>query len=324
LRPLCDICFRFRLEAQPACARCAYETSTRKQRRISLAIVFLCFAWSSELWALRRYPWLQESYGFLVFAAVVAAPLVAYLIARSGRSALPSQLTHRPPGDDPRIADSETSSTRTARLRVRRILLAAAPRVSGTTTTLVVGASLLVTAVLVPVSLRLPRWLEVESVLVLWWVIMALTLGGLLYRGFRLHDDYLFVFPWNRTSLGSPSPKGSAEELNDVLPAKKRFEWLDGCSPFDLLFDGEGLVFVVLFLGIVFGAAWIVIELAAPLMLFFVYRLLMRSLEHVARDPHACEGDVVRASLWGCFWATLYVVPLGIGTWILHALVGVH
>ncbi|MFS8066264.1 MAG: hypothetical protein ACMG6S_07810, partial [Byssovorax sp.] len=66
-RPLCDTCFRFRMDARPACVRCAYEASTRSARRASLAVSFLTISMGGGFWLARRYALWDETPGLLVF-----------------------------------------------------------------------------------------------------------------------------------------------------------------------------------------------------------------------------------------------------------------
>lgn len=320
-RPLCDECFRFRLDGRPACARCAYETSTRPQRRLSLAASFLCLAWGGGFWLTRRYALWDES-AFMVVLGAIAAPAVAAAIAWSARSASPVVVENRDPSPDEVIEGAFEGNQSPYRARARRVLLAVSPRVSGRATALIVGASLIGTAALLPSALKLPRWVEAELVLSLWWLIMTTTLSVLLYRGFRLRDDYVYFLPWARPA--APEEPGAGKK------AKKGKGFSDGCGVDGCggldgcgAADGEGLLAllaVVLVLGAALGAAWILVELAMPLIFFATYWLLMRAIGHVARDGHGCQGALARALGWGMLWATIYVLPLAALTWVVHRL----
>ena len=61
-------------------------------------------------------------------------------------------------------------------------------RVSGTITALWLVACLVLTAVLIPAVLRLPRWVEFEIVLGVWWVVWFAALTWFLFRGLRVTD----------------------------------------------------------------------------------------------------------------------------------------
>ncbi len=323
-RPLCDACFRFRLDARPACARCAYETSTRPQRRVSLAASFLCLSWGGGFWLTRRFDLWEES-AFMVVLGALAAPAIALAIALSARNAHPAVVENREPDPDEVIEGAFEGNQSPYRARARRVLLAVSPRVSGQVTALLVGASLIGSAALLPTALKLSPWIEIELVLALWWVIVTVTLSVLLYRDFRLRDDYVYFLPWAR-------PTGSIDAGNGGKGKKRKGSgWADGCSGLDGCgsvdgcgaADGEGLLVllaVVLVLGAALGAAWILVELAMPLIFFSTYWLLMRAIGHVARDGHGCQGALGKSLGWGMLWSTIYVLPLAALTWVVHAL----
>jgi hypothetical protein len=193
---------------------------------------------------------------------------------------------------------------------VRRALLAASPRVSGSATAAVVLASLAASAVLLPASLKLPRWVEAELVLGLWWVIVTATLAVLLYRGFRLRDDFVYFAPWNRPA--APAGKAAASSGNSSITA-------DGCVSVDVEGCVIGIV-VAVALAAAFGVAWIAVELVAPVTFLLMYWLFMRAIGRVANDHHGCEDDLVKSIGWGALWASAYVLPIAALTWIFHAL----
>ncbi|MEO7328337.1 MAG: hypothetical protein ABI193_07150 [Minicystis sp.] len=321
-RALCDECFRFRLDTRPACARCAYEAATRPQRRLSLAASFLCLAWGGGFWLTRRYDLWNES-AFMVVLGALTAPALAIPIALSARSAGTVIVENREPAPDEVIEGAFDGNQSPYRARARRVLLAVSPRVSGRITALVVGASLIGSAALLPSALKLPPWIEAEIVLALWWTIVSATLAVLLHRGFRLRDDYVYFLPWARPSApGEPGPGKPTKKA-------KGDGWLDGCGSGCGSVDGcgaadgEGLlaiIAVVVVLGAALGAAWILVELAMPLIFFSTYWLLMRAIGHVARDGHGCQGALGKSIGWGMLWATIYVAPLAGLTWLVHAL----
>ncbi|XXY46410.1 hypothetical protein WME91_41060 [Sorangium sp. So ce269] len=315
-RALCNACFCFRMDGCPACARCAYEASTRPGRRPSLAVAFLCFTLGGGAWFARRHDLWDEMPVALAAGALVAIA-VAAAIGASGRGGDLPAVEHRDPDEDE--IDERAFSGRGApyRASARRALLAASPRLSGSATAIVMIASLAASAVLLPASLKLPRWIEAELVLALWWVIVTTTLAALLHRGFRLRDDFVYFAPWSRPALpGEPRGSGGALSKGVDVGVSVGCESLGGA-------DIEGCVVIIalgLALSAAFGAAWVAVELATPLAFFLMYWLFMRAIGRVANDHHGCEGDLPRSIRWGALWATLYVLPVAAIAWAVHAL----
>jgi hypothetical protein len=66
-------------------------------------------------------------------------------------------------------------------------------------------------------------------------------------------------------------------------------------------------------------AAWVLVELLVPILLFAVYYLLVKAIARIANDRHGCEDKPVRALVWGTAWATLYIAPLVVLTWIVQS-----
>lgn len=314
-RALCDDCFRFRMDGRAACARCAYEASTRRARRASLAVTFLGISAGGGLWAAQRYDLWHEAPLSMLFGGVCAL-VVAVVIVASGNSRETPAIERRDPDEGP--IDEFSSDTRGGvfRARARRVLMAASPRVSASATALVLFASLAATAVALPAALRLPRWVEAELVLGMWWSLVAVTLAVLLYRGFRLRDDFVYFAPWDRPA------KPDAPPADPPASRGSRFDgcWgIDGCSGL----DAEGCVVgavVAVALAAAFGLAWVFVELAMPLLFLVMYGLFMRAIGRVANDRHGCEGDLPKALGWGALWSTAYVLPVAVLTALLHAL----
>jgi hypothetical protein len=314
-RSLCNTCFHFRMNGKPACARCAYEASTRPARRISLAASFLCLSLGGGFWATRRFE-LVPDHAVLLVLGGFAAVVVAILVATSGRGEK-AAVENRDPDEE---ASSEevvqTGSASPYRARVRRVILAASPQVSGSATAVVVIASLAGSAVLLPASVKLPRWLEAEVVLGLWWVIVAGALTVLLYRGFRLRDDYVYFVPWDRPAAEGHKGAGGGGGSS----------WSDGCGSGcgdlgALDADGCGGALIVLAaLAAALGAAWVMVELVMPVVFLLMYWLFMRAIARAARDRRGCAGDLAKSIGWGAAWATIYVAPIAALTWVVHAL----
>jgi hypothetical protein len=308
---LCDECYRFRMNTRVACARCAYEASTRPSRRLSLAVTFVGVSVGGGLFAARRWDlWAEHSLA-LVFGGVSAA-VVAALIARSGRADDEPEVERRDPAEAP-LDDGALGDVRGAyRGRARHLLMAAAPKVSARATAAVLLGSLAVTAVLLPAAARLPRWIETEIVLGAWWLIVGATLSILLYRGFRLRDDFVYFAPWDRPSTPDEPRSMSKDESRTNLG-------LDGCSGLDVEGCAAAAV-VTVALAAAFGVAWVLVEFALPVVFLLMYGLFMRAIGRVANDRHGCEGDLAKALRWGALWSTVYVLPLALITALLHAL----
>ncbi len=307
-RGLCDECFRFRIEGRSACARCAYDATTRVARRRSLAASFLGFSLGGGAFVTRHYHLWDEFALGLVFGAGLAI-LVAVAIAFVGIGPTPN-VENRDEGDPVEYEEPQPVRGGGAyRARTKRIIMSAAPRISASATALVVLASFAASGMMLPTALHLPRWIEAELVLASWWLIVTTVLTILLFRGFRLRDDFVYFSPWNR-----PTDVGKNVD-NSSMPTRVADGCTSGCSPFDGCsgVDGEGILIglvVAAALAIAFGAAWIFVEFALPLFFFLMYALFMRAIARVANDRHGCEGSLARSSSWGLAWATAYIAPL--------------
>jgi hypothetical protein len=308
---LCDDCYRFRMNTRVACARCAYEASTRPARRLSLAVTFLGVSLGGGLYAARRWDlWLEHSLALVLGGA--AAVVVAVLLARSGKADEEPEVERRDPSEEPRV-DAELGDVRGVyRGRARHLLMAAAPKVSARATAAVLLGCLAVTAVMLPAAARLPRWVETEIVLGAWWLIVAATLTILLYRGFRLRDDFVYFAPWDR-------PAEPAEATATTKEGSGSTFGLDGCSGLDAEGCAAAAVITVA-LAAAFGVAWVLVEFALPVVFLLMYGLFMRAIGRVANDRHGCEGDLAKALRWGALWSTVYVLPLALINALLHAL----
>jgi hypothetical protein len=167
-------------------------------------------------------------------------------------------------------------------------------------------------AILFPKLMSLQPWVEAEVVLGVWWAVFATVLAVLLYRGYRLKDDYLFVEPWKR--FGGKSSTSSSG-------ARRGVESLSGCDGCGSGLDGEGVLVVVVAVvavGVLLGGAWVVAELALPIVLFVGYATITRALTQVAHDRHGCEGELLKAGAWGALWSAIYLAPLALVVAGLH------
>jgi hypothetical protein len=289
---MCDRCSTHAQGVEPWCRVCATELATRPARRWAQLLTFLLIVSGAALLASRSQSFRDETL-IIVLCVVWALGVAAWLLLRAVRHG--EHVTLAPRGPDDTVHDASQARHRfRARLRVATMR----PRVSGTAVVVLVLASLGVCALLFPVSLRLPRWVETEIVLGAWWIVLASALAFLLHRGLRITDDYRF-------SLAAPK-QSTSPELDARI--EKILTWSCVADPV-----GCGVFAVVAFV-----AAWFVAELVLPLVFTLTYLLLYRALASVANDPHACQGNGRRSLAWGTGWATVYVVPLAVIVWWVH------
>jgi hypothetical protein len=167
--------------------------------------------------------------------------------------------------------------------------------------TIGVLTSLVFTAATVPFAVHLPRWIEVELVVVAWWTIWSIVLGVVAYRGSKVADDH------------RPGTGGVVEILKSDTP---KWGWLFEGAP-----DLEGCLVVLVILAIVGVAllgAWLIVELIVPAVFIVAYRFVVRAL---ARAHGAnTRGDALRSAMSGIGWATLGTAPLAGLVALVHVL----
>jgi hypothetical protein len=207
-----------------------------------------------------------------------------------------------------------------------RFARATVPRTSARTTAIVAFVALVTTAALVPLPLHLPKWIEAEIVLVLWWLIGIVAIAWVLWRGRSIAQDHGFRAPWDRVAApGAKSGSGSSRGGSSSAGGRGT-NWLDpsGCA------DAEGCL--AMLLGIVLvvvaiGAAWFLVELVAPALFFLFYGLFLAAIRRAAAGRDDARGNFIRALAWGGFWSTVYVAPLALVVIAVHAALrasGVH
>lgn len=199
------------------------------------------------------------------------------------------------------------------RAPLRRQLPPPAPRVSATWTVIALLASLGVAALALPRMASLPRWVEAELVVLCWWLVWSAVLSILLYRGFRLEDDWVYFTPWDRWRHRAKN-NPSSESSPPASSTKSKYDI--GCA------DDLDAVLVLLVFFVLLGAAWAFVELALPLAFMLAYMLILRALRRVAKDRHGCKGRLGPALGWGVLWATIYVAPLGGVILLLERMIG--
>lgn len=301
------------MDGEPWCEACIADLETAARGRWPLAITFLgiCGAGGAAGYRLDTKGGSPQN-ELLWLAFAVGALLVAvFTVLRRDPPGHGKTITWRQADDaldDP--LEPETRVGHPYRARLGRVVRRVAPPLSGRATAIVMALSLALPAVALPVTLGLPRWLELEAVLGSWWLIWTAALGTLLYRGFRLSDDHVLRgprAPWQ----GDSSSNGSS--MSD-----EAWPLASGCDPGCGMVLGEGcsvVMLAVVALGLAFGAAWLVVELIAPALFFFTYLVIRAALARVANDDHGCEGRLGRALGFGALWSTLYVAPLAAVIW---------
>jgi hypothetical protein len=302
-RGLCLECWRRDVDGSPWCEPCIELLERRTPSVLYLAggaLVLALFGLLVPTLAL------DTTVRWCVFG--VGALVTGTTTARLYRSADRRRLAHEIRPREVRLDDATRGDAPyRGGPRLRRVARKLAPPISGALATLVVGSALALTAAIVPAVLHLPRWLEVEAVLVLWWAVWALVFTALLFRGRRIARDV-------------------GELREEPLPEVRERRWIDWLDwPDATIFDAGDPDGCLLVLGVMlasvvlYGAAWIAAELVVPILLLIIYTVLCHALASVANDRHRCEGNLVRASSWGATWAFLYTAPIAALVWLAHA-----
>jgi hypothetical protein len=182
------------------------------------------------------------------------------------------------------------------------------PRLSGKASAAWLVVCFVLTAFLIPMALQLPRWVEFEIVLAVWWILWLAVLTRLLYTGQRVSDDHQMHEPRNWFA----SNKAKEEAKKDPDRA-----WWDGFYWGWFWGDYEAIV-IVLGLFLLVCVIWILFEIAIPLLLFLLYFVTRGMLAQVVNDRHHCRGRIGRSLGWGLVWATVYTAPLVAAVWFIH------
>lgn len=174
------------------------------------------------------------------------------------------------------------------------------PRISGKFAAIWLTVGLLMAALLVPMALHLPLWIEAEIVLAIWWGVWLIVLTRLLYSGSLVTDDHRWSPP--RNWIGTD--KASAFD-----------GWGNGCLWVPL--EVEGCQIILALIVFIF-AAWFLIEIAVPGLMILIYVIVRGMLAHVANDTHHCRGHLGRSAGWALVWATMYTAPYAGSVWLIH------
>jgi hypothetical protein len=182
------------------------------------------------------------------------------------------------------------------------------PAVSGWATALLLFNSFAVSALAIPMTLRLPRWVAAEIVLAVWWLIWVAALARLLYTRSVIRPDIQGPRPRGPFGYGAYSGEGAA-----------------GCDPGCMPTGGdEGCLIALLLAVLLPGIVWLVIEVAIPFLALVIFGTIRGMLAHVVNDRHNCQHHLGRSLGWATLWATIYTAPLALLVWWIHHLAVRH
>jgi hypothetical protein len=178
-------------------------------------------------------------------------------------------------------------------------------RVSRKPIAVVVALCLALSAVLIPVALRLPKIAEAEIVVGAWWAVWIGVLTFLLFRGDPVDDDADWI------GQGTDRIKGWWDWAG--LPWDLGCWFDEGCATVVLA------IFVLLFLGLAFI---LLIEFVIPAIAILLFLSIGGMVARAVNDNHHCEGRFGLSLIWGAIWATVYVGPVAaVVIWVV-SLVG--
>jgi hypothetical protein len=175
-----------------------------------------------------------------------------------------------------------------------------------------------VTGLIVPAAVRMPRWVEVELVVAAWWAVWVGGLTYLLHSTCGVSDDATAPSgpSWLRRSSKTTRPAGGADGPDGCWHLAD-----PGCL--DLSIAGEGCGQAVLIIAgvvLIFFGLSLLVELLIPGLAFLMYVLVRGMLARAVAGRDDCQGNLLRSAIWGTFWATLYTLPLALAVWGIHAL----
>jgi hypothetical protein len=202
--------------------------------------------------------------------------------------------------------------------RFRQALRVIAPDTSAYGTAWIVCLAILFSAASFPMMFDLPVFMEVELVILVAYLLVAATLTRILYRGDVLEDDRVFVAPQSPLEDVDPSAPPQASLLERYAPRRCGE---DGCSAAGCEEGGIfALVLVAIIAIVVFllSLAWVIVEVALPIVFVICYELVLLAVRHASRDRVRCKGDLLRSSVRGALIAAMYVAPVGAVTYLLH------
>ncbi|MFO0696809.1 MAG: hypothetical protein U0230_24775 [Polyangiales bacterium] len=334
---MCDECHRFLVGGVPACVLCAREIATRKQRRVSLAVVVAILGVAASIRTFVAWRGSGGLEGGAMVVAVVFVGLAAWIASTGKVGDASVDVSERPRGEDEPPYEVDLSAANPYRATARRVVAAVVPRLSGKATALVTSGALVLAGLAVPASLELPRWIETEVLLGVVFVGLAGALALLLFRGYRVEDDHRFVvpgLPWKdvdavggREDEPRPLERGSKSASGCDGLSGCGDPGCSGCADFGegghvifYVFSFVALICVVVL--VVVGVSWLLVEVALPLLFLAFYEMMLFALRRVANDTHGCEGNALRSVGYGLYWSLIAVAPVAILTIVLHLAMG--
>jgi hypothetical protein len=161
-----------------------------------------------------------------------------------------------------------------------------------------------------PLARRFPPWVDFEIVLAAWWVIWAVALSTLLYRGLSISDDHRLGQASNWFA-GLFGPRPMHESRGDSWGWWPAY-WLTGST------GCLEIIVVIVGIGVAVLATWLLVEVLIPAWAFVMYFLIRGMLASAVNGANHCRGCLGRAITYGLLWATAYTAPLAILVWGAH------
>jgi hypothetical protein len=177
---------------------------------------------------------------------------------------------------------------------------------SGRSSAFALVAALGASALLFPVLLHRPAWVEAETVLGVWWAIWVGVLGYVAHSGRPIEDDY----------------------APNVEPKIGRWMgWLQYADPGAIDLGGEGFlagcamaIVAMLALVLVGLLVAVLFELVIPLLIAALYLLVTAMLRRGLGGAGEAAGRPLAALGVGVWWATIYTAPLALLVLLAHRL----
>ncbi len=181
-RPMCADCYEVTVDGKPTCNDCVPLVTG------PISPVVPVVAAALALMVIARIAYAARAGGAITIVAASAAAVLAILSAwripvAANKKRAARVVAKRPP------APPTVVTGHPFRGALRRSARRLAPPVSGVTAVLIVAAALTVTGLVVPASLHLSWWVELELVVAAWWLVWTTILTVLLYRGWRVAED---------------------------------------------------------------------------------------------------------------------------------------
>ncbi len=299
---MCESCYRNVVDGRPWCAGCVSLLAQPTSPFPYVAFAGLMSALFVYL-TLRFTPNLSLSLGgAIALLPVLTFCFTARRLFKKRERFRTSRVVHERQGAPMQQPIAGSPYRRNLPRAVRALELP----ISGASSALLMFTALALSASLIPLVFRLPAWIEAELVVGAWWAIWSLTLSTLLFRGFRLARD-LQLYGEDKKDEVARVGKESATLKKEGASAS---DWLNLA---DVGTDAEGCLIaigVIIVLGVLLSTGWIIAEIIIPLVVLFVFAMIVAALRRVARDRHDCQGNLGKSVLWGVFWATVYTAPI--------------